>query len=203
MLLLQIHLDPKKTKRKLMDFRNKKPSKYLWLDMEMTGLDVEKEKIIEVAGIITDTDLEELSEYHAVIFQPNEILEKMDDWNQKQHKATGLIDLIPQGKPQGTVEIELINWIESHFTNERAILCGNSIGQDKLFIDHHMPMLKNILHYRLLDVTSWKIPFWIENIEIKKKNTHRAMDDIRESIEEFKTYLKFIDFKKEVDYKKK
>jgi oligoribonuclease len=186
-----------------LDFRNKKPTKYLWLDMEMTGLDVNKEKIIEVAAIITDTDLNEISDYHAVIFQPDEILKKMDDWNQKQHKSTGLLNLIPTGKPEGQVESELIEWIKTHYKNEKPILAGNSIAQDKLFIDFHMPKLKDVLHYRMLDVTSWKIPFWIQNIEMKKKNVHRAVDDIRESISEFKTYLKFVDFHKPVDYNKK
>lgn len=186
-----------------MDYRNKKPTKYLWLDMEMTGLDVQKEKIIEVAAIITDTALNEISDYHAVIFQEDEILKKMDDWNQKQHKATGLIDLIPNGKKQDLVETEIIEWFNKFYSGERPILAGNSIAQDKLFIDFHMPKLSQALHYRMLDVTSWKIPFWIEGIEMKKKNVHRAVDDIRESIKEFKTYLQFVDFKKEVSYNKK
>lgn len=185
------------------DFRNKKPTKYLWLDMEMTGLDVQKERIIEVAAIITDTQLNEISEYHAVIFQPEDILAKMDDWNQKQHKATGLIHLIPQGKKQEVVEAEMISWIHEHYKEERPILAGNSIAQDKLFIDFYMPKLKDALHYRMLDVTSWKIPFWVHNIEMKKKNVHRALDDIRESIKEFKTYLQFVDFKKDISYEKK
>lgn len=171
--------------------------------MEMTGLDVQKERIIEVAAVITDTEMNELGEYHAVIKQPDEILKKMDDWNQKQHKSSGLLDLIPSGKSQELVEFEIIEWIQSHYKGERPILAGNSIAQDKLFIDFHMHKLKEILHYRMLDVTSWKIPFWIHNIEMKKKNTHRAIDDIRESINEFKTYLKFVDFHKPVDYEKK
>ncbi len=171
--------------------------------MEMTGLDVQKEKIIEVAAIITDTALNEISDYHAVIYQDPQLIKQMDDWNQKQHKATGLIDLIPLGKKQAEVEAELIQWIETHYSEERPILAGNSIAQDKLFIDAHMPKLRDKLHYRMLDVTSWKIPFWIENIEIKKKNVHRAVDDIRESIHEFKTYLQFVDFKKPVEYTRK
>lgn len=171
--------------------------------MEMTGLDVNKERIIEVAAIITDTEMNEISEYHSVIFQPEEILAKMDDWNQKQHKSTGLLKLIPEGKQQSVVEEELIEWIKTHYKDERPILAGNSIAQDKLFIDNHMPKLSQRLHYRMLDVTSWKIPFWVENIEMKKKNVHRAVDDIRESINEFKTYLQFVDFKKEVAYNKK
>lgn len=186
-----------------MDFRNKKPTKYLWLDMEMTGLDVQKEKIIEVACIITTTELVEIASYHAVVFQNQDILKQMDEWNQKQHKQTGLVDLIPDGKNQELVETEIIALIKTHFEGERPILAGNSIAQDKLFIDFHMPNLKEVLHYRMLDITSWKIPFWVNNIEMKKKNTHRALDDIRESISEFKTYLKFVDFSKHVEYQKK
>lgn len=179
-----------------MDFRNKRPTKYLWMDLEMTGLDVTKERIIEVAGIITDTDLNELSHYEAVVKQSPELLAAMDEWNQTHHKKSGLLDMIPNGKDEKVVEKELIEWTKTHFVEERAILAGNSIGQDKLFIDAQMPEFSSILHYRLLNVTSWKIPFWTKGIEMKKKNGHRAMDDIRESIEELKFYLTFVDFSK-------
>lgn len=166
------------------------------MDLEMTGLDVYKEKIIEVAGIITDTDFNELSEYHAVIKQDQSVLDAMDEWNQTHHGKSGLLDMIPNGKDQKVVEQELITWTKEFFIEERAILAGNSIGQDRLFIDHHMKDFANILHYRLLNVTSWKIPFWVKGIEMKKKNGHRAMDDIRESIEELKFYLSYVDFSK-------
>ncbi|MCO5114644.1 MAG: oligoribonuclease [Bdellovibrionaceae bacterium] len=160
----------------------------------MTGLDVTKEKIIEVAGIITDTDFNELSEYHAVIQQDQTILDAMDDWNKTHHAKSGLLELIPSGKDQNTVEQELITWTKEFFTEERAILAGNSIGQDRLFIDNHMQDFAATLHYRLLNVTSWKIPFWVQGIEMKKRNGHRAMDDIRESIEELKFYLSYVNF---------
>lgn len=186
-----------------MDYRNKKPTKYLWVDLEMTGLDVYKERIIEIAAIITDTDLNEISDFHAVVQQPQEFLDAMDEWNQTHHKKSGLLDLIPEGKDQNSVETELISWIEKHYSEEHPILAGNSIAQDKLFIDHHMKKLSSLLHYRMLDVTSWKIPFWVKNIEMKKRGVHRAIDDIKESIKEFKTYLKFIDFDKDVNYSKK
>ena len=127
----------------------------------------------------------------------------MDDWNKEHHKSSGLLNLISQGKKQNQVEMELIHWVQEHYEEEHPILAGNSIAQDKLFIDFHMPKLKEVLHYRLLDVTSWKIPFWVKDIEMKKKNAHRALDDIRESIKEFEVYLKFVDFNKEVEFERK
>ena len=107
-----------------MDFRNKKPSKYLWMDLEMTGLDVTRERIIEAAAIITDTSLNFISEYHCVIQQPQKILEAMDDWNKEHHKSSGLLDLIPQGKKQDQVEEELINWVQEYYEEGTPYSCG-------------------------------------------------------------------------------
>ena len=167
--------------------------KLFWIDLEMTGLDVEKEVIIEAAVIVTDTQFKELETYHAVIKQPQKYLDGMDDWNQKTHKESGLLEQIPKGKDPEQVEKELIELAKKHFGSERVIIAGNSIGHDKLFLNHHFKEFSKLLHYRLLDVTSWKLVFKdILKIKHEKKNAHRALDDIRESIDELKFYMKFI-----------
>lgn len=169
-------------------------TKLLWLDMEMTGLDVDKEVPIEVACIVTDWQWNALSTFHRVIRQPAQILAAMDAWNQEHHKASGLLDLIPGGGDPSVVDEELAAWIGEHFVGgERAILAGNSINQDRLFIRKYLPKTEARLHYRMLDVTSWKVVFnGLYAQKFKKKEAHRALDDIRESIEEFKFYLSFV-----------
>ena len=167
--------------------------KLLWIDMEMTGLDVEKEVIIEVAAVVTDLQLQELDRYHSVVKQPTEYLATMDDWNQKHHKDSGLLDLIPSGKSPNLVENDLLLILDTHFQNERVVLAGNSIGQDRLFINKYLPQFASRLHYRMLDVTSYKIMFQNRfKITYEKKNSHRAVDDILESINELNHYLSHI-----------
>lgn len=159
----------------------------------MTGLDWKRERIIEVAAIVTDLDFHELGAYHAVVKQDRSFLEGMDDWNKKTHQESGLLDQIPNGKDPAIVEMDLMNLVQQHFGEEKPILSGNSIAQDRLFIDAYMQNFSRMLHYRMLDVSSWKIIF---NSKLKqkfeKKNTHKALDDIRESIEELKFYLNFV-----------
>ncbi len=170
-----------------------KHTKLLWLDMEMTGLDVDKEVPIEVAAIITDLKFNNIAEYHTVIRQPQAYLESMDEWNQRQHRQSGLFDLIPNGKEPSITDQELANWVRQHFGSERAILCGNSIAQDRSFIRKHMPQLESTLHYRMVDVTAWKVIYnEIFDLKIKKKDAHRALDDIHESIGELKFYMSFV-----------
>src|SRR5262245_42907975 len=126
----------------------------LWLDMEMTGLNVEKEVPIEVACIVTDWKFQTLTHYHSVIRQPQEYLDRMDDWNRDHHKRSGLTDQIPHGKAPETVEQELCQLVKLHFGSERPILAGNSISQDRLFINKYFKELESLLHYRMLDVSS-------------------------------------------------
>ncbi len=165
----------------------------LWVDLEMTGLDVNKEVIIEAAAIVTDLKFNEVSTYHTVIKQPQKYLDGMDDWNQKHHRESGLYDLIPSGRSPDLVEQDLIELLDQHFMNEKAVLAGNSIAQDRLFLDRHMPKFASRLHYRLLDVTSFKVVFNnIYGLKYEKKNAHRALDDIHESISELKFYLSFV-----------
>lgn len=168
-------------------------SHLFWIDLEMSGLDVEKEVIIEVAVIVTDYKLNELETYHAVVKQPQKYIDGMDDWNKKTHGESGLIAQIPNGKDPDLVEKELIALGEKYFGKERIIIAGNSIGHDKLFLTRYFKEFSKQLHYRLLDVTSWKLVFKdMLKVKHEKKNTHRALDDIRESIDELKYYMKFI-----------
>jgi oligoribonuclease len=169
------------------------PAQLLWLDMEMTGLDVNKEVPIEVAAIVSDWQFNSLAEYHTVIRQPQSYLDAMDDWNKKQHGESGLVELIPGGKDPGVVDRELSELVKKHFKIDKPILSGNSIGQDRLFIRKYMPQLESTLHYRMVDVTAWKVIFnGVLNLRFKKNDGHRALDDIRESIEELKYYLSFV-----------
>jgi oligoribonuclease len=167
----------------------------LWIDMEMTGLDVEKEVIIEVAAIVTDLKLEKIDTYHSVVKQPQEYLDRMDDWNRTHHGKSGLTDLVPSGKEPQIVEADLLNLVEKNFRGDRAVLAGNSIYQDRMFINKYFPKLNEKLHYRMLDVTSFKLIFnYLYQISYTKKaSQHRAIADIEESISELKKYLSYID----------
>jgi oligoribonuclease len=166
--------------------------KLLWIDMEMTGLDVQREVIIEVAAIATSLDLIESASYHAVVKQPASFLEKMDAWNKKHHGDSGLTALIPNGKEPSVVEDELMKFVAEHF-QQPPVIAGNSISQDRAFINKYFPRLNSKLHYRMLDVTSWKIIMTARyGVKYEKKNAHRAVDDIRESIAELAHYLNYV-----------
>lgn len=165
----------------------------LWLDMEMTGLDVEIERVIEVAALVTDMDFNVVDTYHAVLNQPQVFIDNMDDWNRKHHRDSGLVAKIPTGRDPNEVDRELKELTNKHFGKERAILCGNSIFQDRKFIDLYFTDLAKLLHYRMMDVTAWKIIMNAKyHVEYQKRDSHRALDDIHESIEELKTFLKFV-----------
>ncbi len=170
-----------------------KVQRLLWLDMEMTGLDPNTCAILEIAAIVTDLDFHCLDQYEAVVFQNQETLDLMDDWCKKTHGQSGLTDKVKNGLPLNKVEKDFIIWVKPYFNDKKIILCGNTIGQDRKFIEKYMPDLEKRLHYRMLDVSSFKILFKNKfNVEFKKKETHRALSDIEESIEELKTYLHHI-----------
>lgn len=171
--------------------------KLLWMDLEMTGLDVEKERIIEVAAIVTDLDMNEMAQYHAVVKQDQKFVDGMDEWNQKHHGESGLIDKIPYGKDPDLVEKELIQFVSEHFSldRENPVLSGNSIHQDRRFIDKYWYEFSRLLHYRMLDVSSWKVLFKEKyGNEFHKSGSHKALDDIRESIAELQYYMGFVNF---------
>ena len=165
----------------------------VWLDLEMTGLDVKKEVIIEVAATITDMDFKAIDSYHAVLKQDQKYLDNMDEWNTNQHTKTGLVDQVPKGKDPALAEKELCEFVKKQLGEEPVVLAGNSIWQDRRFIEAHMPEFYKLLHYRMLDVTAWKLIFKEKyKKEYEKKESHRAEDDIQESIDELKFYMEMI-----------
>ena len=172
-----------------------KKAKLLWIDLEMTGLDPTKDKILEVAAIATDMKLNEIASYQAVVKVPEELMnERMvgEFWEKNSKSRDALKAQNKNGKPVKEVEQELIDFIDKNCTKE-IYLAGNSIHQDRKFIEREMPELNSRLHYRMLDVSAWKIYF--ENALNKKfikPENHRALDDIKGSIEELKWYLTFM-----------
>jgi oligoribonuclease len=168
--------------------------KYLWLDMEMSGLEVSKCRILEVAAIVTDNLLKPLESYQQVVYQAPEVLEAMDSWCKENHGKSGLTAAAAKGLPEAEVERQLLALIGRHFpAEEKPVLAGNSISQDRKFIDAYMPTLASRLHYRLLDVSSFKVVFNERfGIRYEKKGRHRALDDILESIAELNLYLSHV-----------
>jgi oligoribonuclease len=165
-----------------------------WVDLEMTGLDEAVDCILEVAVVVTDLDFKPLDTLHRVVKQPQDVLDRMNDWCKKTHGDSGLTALVPNGTPLAEVEKELIALAAKHFSGkEKIVLCGNSVGNDKRFIDKYMPELARRLHYRLIDVSSFKEVFREKyNLGFEKANAHRAVDDIHESIRELAFYLSFV-----------
>lgn len=181
------------------EIKHERVEKLLWIDMEMTGLDVNKEVVIEVATIVTDIQFKELESFETIVKQPQKYLDAMDAWNTEHHGKSGLTAKVPTGMEPSAMEFRLCSMIDRHFPNwkqdkrHKPILAGNSIAQDRLFIDKYFPDLSSRLHYRSLDVSSWKIVFNNRfDRTYKKQNSHRALDDIRESIGELRFYMDFI-----------
>jgi len=168
----------------------------VWIDLEMTGLDPEKEKIIEIATLVTDGELNLLATGpRFVIHQPPRILKAMDEWNQKQHKKSGLIEEVVNSKLSvGEAEERTFEFISRYCYEKKSPLCGNAVHHDRRFLIQYMPQIHEYLHYRHIDVSTLKtvVALWYPKAkEIpKKKGAHRALDDILESIEELKFYRK-------------
>jgi oligoribonuclease len=170
----------------------------LWLDMEMTGLEPLKHRILEAAVIVTDWTFQPLKTFSTAVFQPDEELAKMDDWCVKTHTASGLLKRVPEGMKSSDLDEALVRLAAEFFKDdEKIILCGNSIGQDRKFVELYLPKFAAKLHYRMLDVSSFKILFENAfNLKFKKQNRHEALGDIEESIAEFKHYLSYLDYSK-------
>lgn len=177
----------------------------LWIDLEMTGLVPGKDKILEVAAIGTDWDLNPLCEYTGIVKVDEDLMrERMVGkfWEVNDKARDGLILQNANGKAIQEIEKELLAFLDENFAAEsikdskgkgKIILAGNSIHQDKKFIECEMPKLTQRLHYRMLDVSAWKV--WFEGTgkqRFLKAETHRALDDIKGSIEELNYYLGFI-----------
>ncbi len=161
----------------------------------MTGLDPIKDKILEVAAIATDMRLQEIARYEAVVKVDETLIKTRmvgDFWEKNSKTRDVLISQNQTGRPIQTVERELIDFVEHNFGKE-IYLAGNSIHQDRKFIESEMPELNQRLHYRMLDVSAWKIYFEEAlNKRFTKPENHRALDDINGSIEELKWYLTFL-----------
>lgn len=170
-----------------------KMEKLFWLDMEMSGLDPVQNRILEVAVIITDLELNTLKTFETAVYQPPEVLTAMDAWCTEHHGKSGLTARVPEGLAETEVETVLLRLANEQMGNERVILCGNSISQDRKFVEMYFKQFDKKLHYRMLDVSSFKLIFEHKyKQKFKKENKHRALDDIKESIAEFKFYLNFI-----------
>ena len=174
----------------------KEKSNLIWIDLEMTGLDTQNDYIIEIASIVTDKNLNILAEGpNLTIHQPNEIMNNMDDWNTKQHTRSGLKDRVSQSDINESVaERETIKFLEKFTFKGQSPLCGNSICQDRRFLARCMPELEAFCHYRNVDVTSirelGKRWYFEDTDNYSKRSNHRALDDIRESIDELRYYRK-------------
>ena len=172
-----------------------KKAKLLWMDLEMTGLDPAKDRICEVAAIATDMELNEIATYQAVVKVDDALMKRRmvgDFWDKNAKTRDALQAQNQDGQSIKKVEQELLEFIDKYCTKE-LYLAGNSIHQDRKFIEREMPELNRRLHYRMLDVSAWKIYF--ENAKNKrfvKPENHRALDDINGSIEELKWYLTFM-----------
>ena len=170
-------------------------AKLLWVDLEMTGLDPVKDKICEVAAIATDIELNEIARFEAIVKVDEKLMDERmvgDFWEKNSKSRDALKAQNEKGQTIKTVERELLDFLDQNFDKE-VYLAGNSIHQDRKFIEREMPELNKRLHYRMLDVSAWKIYFENAlNKKFTKPDNHRALDDINGSIEEFKWYLTFI-----------
>lgn len=176
----------------VMEIDKKAPTtKLLWVDLEMTGLDVRDHVIIEVAAHVTDWNFKTLASYAAVINHPEHVLEKSNPWALDQHTKSGLLKRVRESdKTEDEVISELSSFIQAQFGSEPAVLAGNSIHNDRMFIKQWWPEVNNLLHYRMLDVSAWKLIMQGKyNVGFDKLDTHLADDDIRASMAELEYYL--------------
>ena len=170
------------------------PTKLLWIDLEMTGLDPTKDLILEVAVEVTDFDFKTLASYEARIKHSRENvasrMQKNTLWKDFPGNRDEFLDKLEQGKSASEVEQELIALVEQNFNNETPVLAGNSIHNDRAFIKKYWPTFDLRLHYRMLDVSAWKVLMQGKyGVIYEKKEVHRAFDDIQASIAELQHYL--------------
>ncbi len=168
----------------------------IWIDLEMTGLIPESDRIIEIATIITNTDLQVVAEGPVLaIYQTEETLEGMDEWNKRHHGSSGLIERV-RLSPNNESEAEqaTLKFLSQYCESGFSPMCGNSICQDRRFLARYMPSLEKFFHYRNLDVSSIKelAKRWRPDIVdgVKKQGAHLALDDIKDSIDELRHYRK-------------
>lgn len=173
---------------------NKKSTNLIWIDLEMTGLNPSFERIIEIAMIITNSNLDIIATSEVIaIHQDDDILEKMDNWNKTVHNKTGLIEKVKKSIiKEFEAEKIMLDFLGKFVKKGLSPMCGNSVHQDRRFLQKYMPDLESYFHYRNIDVSTLKelCKLWNKKIYkgINKKSSHKALDDIQESIEEMKYY---------------
>lgn len=165
----------------------------LWMDLEMTGLDPVKDRILEVAAIATDWDFQEAARYESAVKCSKVLMKRRmqgDFWEKNAEVRDQLMRESAKGRISSEVEDDLMKLVEKNF-GKIVYLAGNSIHQDRKFIERYWPRLNELLHYRMLDVSAWKVYFeGAKGKKFAKPEMHRAMDDVRGSMEELKWYLK-------------
>ncbi|NQY51658.1 MAG: oligoribonuclease [Piscirickettsiaceae bacterium] len=175
--------------------KNKK--NLIWIDLEMTGLDTDNDAIIEIATVVTDSELNILAEGPILAITQSEVaLKAMDTWNTRQHGKSGLTERVRNSTfNEARAEHQTIEFLKKYVSSGVSPMCGNSICQDRRFIARCMPKLESYFHYRNLDVSSLKelARRWAPTIEknFKKQSSHLAMDDIKDSINELKHYREY------------
>jgi oligoribonuclease len=166
----------------------------IWIDLEMTGLDVMHDRIIEIATIVTDSNLEVLAEGPVfAIHQADSLLEQMDEWNTRQHHQSGLVTRVKESEvTEHEAEAATLNFLREHTIEGKSPMCGNSIWQDRRFLARYMPALEKYFHYRLIDVSTLKelAQRWAPKVYngLQKESRHLALDDTRDSIAELRYY---------------
>lgn len=171
-----------------------KADNLIWIDLEMTGLNPERDRIIEIATIVTDSDLNVIAEGPVfAIHQADELLNGMDEWNTRQHHGSGLVKRIKESDvSERRAEEETLAFLKQHTIDGKSPMCGNSVWQDRRFLARYMPELEKYFHYRLIDVSTLKelAKRWVPKIYdgLQKESQHLALDDIRDSIDELRYY---------------
>src|SRR5690349_22264601 len=180
------------------DSRTLNADNLIWIDMEMTGLQPDSDRIIEIAVLVTSAQLEIIAEGPVlVVHQPDEVLAAMDSWNQSTHRKTGLIERVRASRTsEAEAERRMLEFLEAHVPANASPMCGNSICQDRRFLARWMPRLEAHFHYRNLDVSTLKelVKRWKPEVAkgFAKHGKHEALADIVESIEELRYYRKTV-----------
>jgi oligoribonuclease len=175
------------------DFVSRKEN-LIWIDLEMTGLDPDQHRIIEIATVVTDKELTVLAEGPVLaIHQPDDVLAAMDEWNTRQHATSGLTERVRASRvTEAEASAATLEFLRQHVEQGASPICGNSICQDRRFLIRHMPELASFFHYRNLDVSTLKIlaKLWLPEVgnRFEKKSVHLALADIHDSIRELRFY---------------